>query len=314
MATFYHRLINRLSNRLDRGYLIFRKRINTIFNSEKQVSNSCVPSVFDSIPYKIKAFDLLYDSNTGGWRFPGWLADLFEPYLVEEWLKKYEPHYAPVEREVAHFYKSIIQLVRPKVIIETGTNSGYSTSLIAAGLRSYCEDGIVYTIDIGVSEHLFKKTELEENIKFMKGSSLEVPFDQEIVADMLVLDSDHSYDTIIKEIIRFEPMLKAGGLMLLHDSIYYDGVAHAVYALMKSTRFEVITLPTPRTHGCGTRSPGLTIVRKRVETPTPNDINFDPNFSGLEVGRDQMDPESLINKLLLSESSKVAERQKQEIR
>jgi predicted O-methyltransferase YrrM len=299
MAAFLHKFINRLSRLLERSRLILRKQIHSTFNNGSQTLNPPISSEINSVPYKLKAFDLLYDSHTGGWRFPGWLADLFEPYLVEEWIKKYQPHYAPVEREVAHFYKSIIQLVRPKVIIETGTNSGYSTSWISAALRSYCSDGIVYTIDIESSEHLFKGTELEKNIKFIKGSSLEVPLDEKIIADMLVLDSDHSYDTIMAEILRFEPILKVGGFMLLHDSIYYDGVAHAVYELMKSTRFEVITLPTPRTHGCGTRSPGLTIVRKCAETPIPNDIKFDQILSGLEVGRNHMDTEAMIDKLSL---------------
>lgn len=202
----------------------------------------------------------------------------------------------------------MVQLFRPEVIIETGTNVGYSTARLAHGLQSYSKTGMIYTFDIGDACHLFEGTELPQNISFILGSSLDADFDESIVADMLVLDSDHSYDTIIKEILRFEPQLKVGGLMLLHDSIYFDGVAHAAIELMRSPRFEVVTLPTPRTHGMGTRPPGLTIVRKCLPTPTPNDLVFRDDLRGIEVGRDGMDTESIIDKIYYRNGSEIMRR------
>ena len=254
------------------------------------------------VPEKLLAFDRLYDPGTGGWRLPDLINNSmsFEPELVPEWLSKYQPQYAPVEREVAHFYRSIIGLVRPKVIVETGTNTGYSTAWLAVGLREYCPEGLIYTIDIAPARHVFEGTDLARNIRFLRGSSLDVAFDESTIVDMLVLDSDHAYMTIMAEILRFEPILRVGGVMLLHDSIYFDGVAYAVFELMKSSRFEVITLPTPRTHGCGTRPPGMTIVRKCAATPIPNDLQYDTELSGMGVGRDPMDTEPLIDRLRYS--------------
>lgn len=230
---------------------------------------------------------------------PSWLSEeiYFDESLVDDWKGKYDIWYSPVEKEVAQFYDSIVRLLRPNVIIETGTNAGYSTARLANGLRNIGDDAIIYTFDMGAAKHIYEGTSLERYIRFIQGSSLEAPFDAQIVADMLVLDSDHSYGTIIRELLRFEPQLKVGGFILMHDSIYFDGVGYAVIQLMQSSRFEVVTLPTPRTNGIGSRSPGLSIIRKCLPTPAINDIVCNSEYDDIEVGRDQMDTEALIDKV-----------------
>jgi len=123
----------------------------------------------------------------------------------------------------------------------------------------------------------------------LQGSSLEVDIDESLAFDMLFLDSDHHYDTIINEIIRFEPLLKENGLLVLHDTVYYDGVALAVKQLMENSRFELVTLPSPRDHGINTRPPGVTVVRKiRGSKDRPNDIKFCQEFSGVEININEM--------------------------
>ena len=248
-------------------------------------------------PEKIRFFEMLYERSTGGWRMPPWLDkdNAFSPEKVEEWSLQCPIWFSPVEREVAWFYESFIKLVGARTVLETGTNAGYSTARIACGLRYNGNDSIVYTFDIGPAEHIFLGTELEKYVKFIQGSSLEAEFDNTIELDLMILDSDHTYDTIIKEIIRFEPQLKVGGTMLLHDSIYFDGVGHAVIQLMKSDRFEVITLPTPRDNGIGSRRPGLTIVRKVKAQINGSDLRFEQEWSGIEIGRDQMKTSSIID-------------------
>lgn len=65
---------------------------------------------------------------------------------------------------------------------------------------------------------------------------------------MLVLDSNHDYETVSSEIELYEPKLVEGGLILMHDSLFFDGVGTAVKELVKTGRFEHITLDTPRNH------------------------------------------------------------------
>jgi len=62
--------------------------------------------------------------------------------------------------------------------------------------------------------------------------------------------------------MRYERLLKTGGMIVLHDTIFYDCLAPVVMQLSECPRFEVITLPSPRKHGHGTRCPGVIIATK----------------------------------------------------
>ena len=79
---------------------------------------------------------------------------------------------------------------------------------------------------------------------------------------MLVLDSDHHYDTIMTELVLYEPLLNAGGTILFHDSLFFDGVGAAVQQVLANPRFQGLTLDSPRRAIPGQRCPGVTIVRK----------------------------------------------------
>jgi len=53
---------------------------------------------------------------------------------------------------------------------------------------------------------------------FVKGDSKTVPWNQQI--DVLLIDGDHSYDGVRTDYERFEPHVKEGGLILLHDAMW----------------------------------------------------------------------------------------------
>ncbi len=58
--------------------------------------------------------------------------------------------------------------------------------------------------------------------------------------------------------------MRDGGLMLFHDSLFFDGVGLAVEQVYANPRFETMTLDTPRHHEYNTlRSPGVTLARKK---------------------------------------------------
>jgi hypothetical protein len=82
----------------------------------------------------------------------------------------------------------------------------------------------------------------------------------ELIPDMLILDSHHSYDVLTAEVQLYEPMLRPGGYLLLHDSLCYAGVAAVVEQLYRDARFDVITFDTYR------RS-GVSVIRKRHAGP-----------------------------------------------
>jgi predicted O-methyltransferase YrrM/predicted nucleic acid-binding Zn-ribbon protein len=245
-------------------------------------------------PPIVREWERLYDQPSGGWFIPGWMSELnrFTPSLVEEWLRTYRQdyprnvNYAPVEMEVANFYYWFCRLTRPRRVLETGTNLGYSAALLAAGMRTYASDAVLYTIDILECPQLFRGTPVEPSIHFLHGSSLEVEIPDNEPFDLLVLDSDHTYGTIMREILRFEPHLRVGGHMLFHDSMYFDGVGLAVMELMKNPRFEVVSMPSPRTHLMGTRPPGISLVRKISDDAERHPLAFDESMADIEVHQD----------------------------
>lgn len=238
------------------------------------------------------------------------------PAVLVEYVRSYNPatggytnrhapdgvDYASVEVEVGLLWHALTLLLRPRRVLETGTYRGFSTCCLAHALKAAHADDprtSVVTIDPEPRDHLWIDTPLADIIRYIPKTSqdaapefaarLRVVRDNArgsdggpALFDLLVLDSDHHYDTIISELSLFEPMLEVGGHILLHDSLYYDGVGRAVEQLRASARFETLTLDSPRTHGVpGCRPPGVTLVRKARDGEP---LAADPRFRGLHVG------------------------------
>ena len=209
-----------------------------------------------SLPARVIEVERTYDPASGGFRLGP------------------EGHvgFADVEVEVAKLWLALVRLLKPMTILETGTHRGYSTCHLAAGVRDNAADlrvkpGHIWTIDPAPHDHLWRGSDLETLITFVNVTS-QAAFEAmaRTTFDMLVLDSDHHYSTIIAELRVFEPQLRVGGHILMHDSLYFDGVGAAVQQLKADPRFEVITLDSPRTGGYPPRRPpGVTIVRKNAE-------------------------------------------------
>ena len=214
-----------------------------------------------------------YDRSVGGWRVNGGIC------------------FASVELEVGRLWHSLVLLLQPHLVLETGTFKGYSTACIASALMSLGGPRRVITIDPHPQDgQIWAGTELETVVTQRRQFSQDAHPDlvrSRTQFDMLVLDSDHTYDTIMSELMLYEPMLKVGGSILLHDSLYFDGVGAAVRQLLANPRFQGLTLDSPRHAIPGDRCPGITIVRKdRGGSP---ELRFDPRYQGWNRG-DQMTP------------------------
>ena len=86
----------------------------------------------------------------------------------------------------------------------------------------------------------------------------------------------------MRELMLYEPLLEVGGAILLHDSLFFDGVGAAVRQLLANPRFQGVTLDTPRRALPNQRCPGVTIVRK-VRDGGP-DLVMEQRYLGWEVG------------------------------
>jgi prolipoprotein diacylglyceryl transferase len=159
------------------------------------------------------------------------------------------------EVEVLDFLKSIVNTIKPELVVETGTFSGLSTLRIAEGLKQNgvgrvitCEwDKKVYD----AAKKRFVESGLAGWIDARNESSLEMKVDGRI--DMLFCDSDVPLRE--QEVRRFLPQLNPNGLILIHDaSSAMKTVREGALRLEAEGLLSVLLLPTPR---------GLVLAQKR---------------------------------------------------
>ena len=117
-------------------------------------------------------------------------------------------------------YQEILHAVRPAVIVETGTAFGGS-ALYLASICDFLDTGRVVTIDIethaGRPEH--------PRITYLTGSSVDPEMQRRVRGEiedaspvMVLLDSDHTRDHVLKELEAYSPMVTHGSYLIVEDT------------------------------------------------------------------------------------------------
>lgn len=172
------------------------------------------------------------------------------------------------EIETLETWNGFLKCIKPRTIVETGVYYGLSTCYIAAALRDNNIPGAkVHSIDPWNLDHYWKSSDLEEYVQFYNMSTQDaVPHICDLEIDVLIIDSIHTYDQSSWELQALEPQVREGGYIIMHDSLYFDGVGRTAKHLYDLARFEVITFETPRTSKVDTVDRpvpmGCTIARK----------------------------------------------------
>lgn len=117
-------------------------------------------------------------------------------------------------------YQEIIFETRPDFIIETGTLEG-GTTLFLAHLCDLIGQGLVLSVDI---DNNFKLP-YDNRITYFKGDSTSnevfkriydcIPSDDTV---MVILDSDHSYPHVLKELKMYSPLVAVGCYLIVEDT------------------------------------------------------------------------------------------------
>lgn len=176
-----------------------------------------------------------------------------------------------VEVEVAEFLYSLVRLIKPGFIVETGTHLGISALYFALGCRDNAK-GSIWTYEV-IPELLTQAKALWSDLAIgaLVNShllpSLESRIPSHLSIDLLFLDSEPQYR--FDELLHFWDQVPPGGLIVIHDlhpSLGHHGQTHhGVYdwpygdfrekigSLIKDHKVQTISLPTPR---------GLTIFQK----------------------------------------------------
>lgn len=108
-------------------------------------------------------------------------------------------------------FVEFVQLLGAQHVIELGTRTGVSTIAWLHGLEQ--TGGRLTSIDIDerppIGEH--------EHWTFIQGDDLEV-LDRLEPAEIVFIDTSHTYDQTLAELHLYRWLVKPGGVMLLHDT------------------------------------------------------------------------------------------------
>lgn len=124
--------------------------------------------------------------------------------------------------------QELIWKVRPDVIIETGVAHGGS-AIFFSSILEMTGKGRVIAIDIEIRQHnkiAIKSHPLCKNITLIEGSSVEEKVVKKVKSlikqnekVLVVLDSNHVYDHVIKEMTSYAPLVTEDSYMVVMDGI-----------------------------------------------------------------------------------------------
>ena len=162
--------------------------------------------------------------------------------LTKKWILKahnyeYNYHFSWLGRPIIQFpqdiiaFQEIIWKTKPDLIIETGIARGGSLVFLSSMLELN-KHGTVLGIDNSLRSHneiSIKKHSMHKRIKIMKGSSVEPKIIQSVFdiarnkkKIILILDSDHSTEHVLKELMAYSPLILKGCYIVVCDTILED--------------------------------------------------------------------------------------------
>ena len=125
--------------------------------------------------------------------------------------------------------KMLVQMIRPKRILEVGTFSGYSAICLAEGLE---EGGKVYTFEINDEQEDFTRPWIEgspvaDKIEFIIGDAIKEAPRLGLEFDMAFIDGDKR--TYVETYEMVLSILKPGGFILADNTLWDGHVTDPAY-------------------------------------------------------------------------------------
>lgn len=132
------------------------------------------------------------------------------------------------------FLQMMSKIIRPKLVLELGTYTGYSAICLASGLHP---DGKLITIDIDdrwdeIRARYWQKAGMSDKIHFIKGSALDILPTIDESPDLVFIDADKkNYWNYLQLVI---PKMKSGGIIIV-DNVLFHGEVTLPEELQKNT-------------------------------------------------------------------------------
>jgi len=152
-------------------------------------------------------------------------------------------------------YRLACRQAAGSVLLEIGSYLGASSCFLAAGASEIRGGAKVYCVDTWNNESMSEGQrdtwlEFKENtfryrtiIVSLRGHSIEVARDFHEKIDLLFIDGDHSYEGCRADVESWLPYLKAGGLIIMHDYGWAEGVKKVVQEFISPRATKAGKLP-----------------------------------------------------------------------
>ncbi|MFW9862104.1 MAG: O-methyltransferase [Candidatus Thorarchaeota archaeon] len=134
-------------------------------------------------------------------------------------VKEFEP---VIEDEMAHLFKLLLKLTKPKKILEIGMSVGYSTTSMALAVKDH--GGRVTALEINeniipTAKKAFKHYNVDDIIDIRIGDASEIikGFESESFDVVFQDASKRLYPVMLEDCVR---VLKKGGLFLIDDTLF----------------------------------------------------------------------------------------------
>ena len=130
--------------------------------------------------------------------------------------------------------RMIVQMLRPKSVLEIGTFTGYSALSMAAGLDA---DATIDTVEVddeleSMAQEFFDRSEHGSKIKLHIGSSLEIAPTLGKQFDMVFIDGDkREYPAYYRMLMGDDgeaPLVHSGSILLADNILWYGKVVEKV--------------------------------------------------------------------------------------
>ena len=128
--------------------------------------------------------------------------------------------------------QELIWQVRPDLIIESGIARGGSLVFYASMLELLGGDGRVVGIDIDIRAHnraAIERHAMARRIDMIQGSSVSDEVAEQVrrmtvgrERVMVVLDSNHTHDHVLRELELYSPLVRPGGYVVVFDTVIED--------------------------------------------------------------------------------------------
>ncbi len=160
---------------------------------------------------------------------------LSRQWLDEATRTKYSYNFTWMGRPVIQLPQDIVAMqelvwrLKPDLIVETGVAHGGSLVFYASMLELLGGDGLVVGVDIDIRSHNREAIEahpMSKRIRLIQGSSIEAGTLEQVRAFlpgrasvMVVLDSNHTHDHVLRELELYAPMVTKGNYLVVFDTV-----------------------------------------------------------------------------------------------